>query len=320
MVGYQSVIRPPFVGKTVIEYLTGKFPYHSLEEWTFLVEEGRITVSGNLASMHKPLLDGEVIEYNPIPGRIKEPEVDTNYSILKETEDFLFVEKPGNLPMHPAGRYRTKTLLSFLETKYPKIIPVHRLDRETSGIVIFAKSEASRKWLQKKFETRVVYKEYFAIVLGKFTKEQKLDGYIGRDIHSVIRKKMIFSPVEFPDSKSCATHFVPILYNEDKKISLVLVKPITGRIHQIRASLLYLGFPIIGDKMYGLRESIFLDFVNFGMTDSLKEELGFERQLLHAYSIRYLDDRVIENQMVHIHSKSFDEMDLYFPNWKNYVP
>ncbi|MBL0954242.1 MAG: RluA family pseudouridine synthase [Leptospira sp.] len=318
MTSYQSVIRPPYVGKTVISYLAQKFPYHSIEEWEFLIAENRIKVQGDIVTASKQLLNGDVLEYQPIPGRILEPEVDENYSILKETDEFLFVEKPGNLPMHPAGRYRTKTLLSFLETKYPKIIPVHRLDRETSGIVIFAKSEESRMWLQKKFENREVYKEYFAIVSGNLLTEQKLDGYIGKDIHSAIRKKMIYSPDEFSGSKTSQTHFFPILYNKDKDMSLVLVRPITGRIHQIRASLLYLGYPILGDKMYGKRETIFLDFVNFGMTEALKEELVFERQMLHAYSIRFVDERT--NQVIHVHSNPIAEMDIYFPDWKNYVP
>ncbi|TGM00259.1 RluA family pseudouridine synthase [Leptospira jelokensis] len=318
MTSYQSVIRPPYAGKTVIDFLKEKFPYHSAAEWEFLVKEGRIRVNGNLVSSEKQLFDGNVLEYEPIPGRIKEPEVNVSYSVLKETDEFLFVEKPGNLPMHPAGRYRTQTLLSFLEKEYPKIIPVHRLDRETSGIVIFAKTEESRKWLQKKFETRQVFKEYFALVHGKFSKEIQLDGFIGKDIHSEIRKKMVFSPNQFSEAKSCQTQFLPLSYHELENISLVLVRPITGRIHQIRASLLFLGFPILGDKMYGKRETIFLDFVNYGMTDSLQKELGFERQLLHAYSIRYLDERT--NQTVMVKTKGFPEMELYFPNWKNYVP
>lgn len=318
MTSYQSVIRPPYAGKTVISYLTQKFPYHSLEEWEFLIAENRIKVQGEFVKSNRQLLDGDLLEYEPIPGRIREPEVDENYSILKETNEFLFVEKPGNLPMHPAGRYRTKTLLSFLETKYPKIIPVHRLDRETSGIVIFSKSEESRMWLQKKFENREVYKEYFAIVSGNFKTEQMLNGYIGKDIHSAIRKKMLYSPDEFLGSKTCQTHFFPIIYNKDKDMSLVLVRPITGRIHQIRASLLYLGYPILGDKMYGKRETTFLDFVDFGMTEALKEELVFERQMLHAYSIRFADERT--NQIVHVHSNPMKEMDFYFPDWKNYVP
>ncbi|XDD47734.1 RluA family pseudouridine synthase [Leptospira sp. WS39.C2] len=318
MTTYQSFIRPPYVGKTVINYLVQKFPYHSLEEWEFLISEKRIKVQGEVVYAEKELALGDILEYEPIPGRITEPEVDGNYTILKETEGFLFVDKPGNLPMHPAGRYRTKTLLSFLEKQYPKIIPVHRLDRETSGIVIFAKSEVSRKWLQKKFEAREVFKEYFAIVLGRIDKEQRLDGFIGKDIHSKIRKKMVYSPTVFPNSKSCSTLIIPISYNTKKDMSLVLVRPVTGRIHQIRASLLYLGFPIVGDKMYGKRETIFLDFVNYGMTESLKEELGFDRQMLHAYSISYMDDR--ENQVIKVSSLPLKEMEDYFPDWKNYVP
>lgn len=318
MTAYKSLIRYPYTGKTVIEFLSTKFPYHNSEEWTFLLEAGRVKVQNLVANSDLVLQEGDTLTYEPIPGRIEEPEVDTNYTILKETEDFLFVDKPGNLPMHPAGRYRTKTLLNLLEKTYPIAIPVHRLDRETSGIVIFAKTEEGRTWLQKKFESRVVKKEYLAVVRGFFEKEVTLEGFIGRDLDSAIRKKMKFSPNEFLETKSVSTYFIPLKFNESQNVSLVLVRPITGRIHQIRASLLYLGFPILGDKLYGPRETMFLDFVQSGLTDSLLAELGFERQLLHAHSISYLDDRACEE--VFIKSNPLREIESFFPNYKDYVP
>ncbi|EOQ96933.1 pseudouridine synthase, RluA family [Leptospira wolbachii serovar Codice str. CDC] len=318
MTVYKSLIRYPYTGKTVFEFLTTKFPYHDPGEWAFLLGESRVKVQDKVALPHLVLQEGDILIYEPIPGRIEEPEVDTNYTILKETEDFLFVDKPGNLPMHPAGRYRTRTLLNLLEKIYPVVIPVHRLDRETSGIVIFAKTEEGRTWLQKKFESRVVKKEYLAVVRGYLQKEVSLEGFIGRDLDSAIRKKMKFSPSEFVDSKSVSTRFIPLNYNESQNISLVLVRPITGRIHQIRASLLYLGFPILGDKLYGPRETMFLDFVQSGLTDSLLVELGFDRQLLHAHSIGYMDERIGKDIL--IRSNPLAEIESFFPNYKDYVP
>ncbi|MCT8332902.1 RluA family pseudouridine synthase [Leptospira sp. 85282-16] len=318
MSSYKSVIRYPYTGKTVLTFLTTKFPYHTQEEWQFLLEAKRVKVQDQMATADLVLREGDTLTYEPIPGRIQEPEVDTNYVILKETEDFLFVDKPGNLPMHPAGRYRTRTLLNLLEKTYPTVIPVHRLDRETSGIVIFAKSEESRTWLQKKFELREVQKEYLAVVRGFFEKETKLDGFIGKDLESAIRKKMKFSLEEFLDSKSVSTNFIPLRYNNSQNISLVLVRPVTGRIHQIRVSLLYLGYPILGDKLYGPRETMFLDFVKSGLTKDLLAELGAERQLLHAHSISYMDERV-PSQII-VKSNPLPEIESLFPNHKHYVP
>ncbi|TGL90872.1 RluA family pseudouridine synthase [Leptospira congkakensis] len=318
MSSYQSLIRYPYTGKTVFEFLTTKFPYHSPEEWKFLITENRVKVQGVVATAELILSEGDTVLYEPIPGRIEEPDVDTNYTILKETEEFLFVDKPGNLPMHPAGRYRTRTLLNLLELEYPKVIPVHRLDRETSGVVIFAKTEEGRTWLQKKFESREVKKEYLAVVRGKFEREVLLEGYIGKDLDSAIRKKMKFSPDEFSDSKSVSTNLIPLDYNVSENLSLVLVRPITGRIHQIRVSLLYLGYPILGDKLYGPRETMFLDFVQSGLSESLLEELGCERQLLHAHSISYVDERVMEHVLVQ--SNPLKEILSFFPNHKDYVP
>ncbi|PJZ45991.1 RluA family pseudouridine synthase [Leptospira brenneri] len=318
MSAYHSLIRYPFTGKTVFEFLTTKFPYHSPPEWIFLLEENRVKVQGKIAKADLVLSEGDTVTYEPIPGRIQEPEVDTNYKILKETEEFLFIDKPANLPMHPAGRYRTRTLLNLLEMVYPTVIPVHRLDRETSGIVIFAKTEESRTWLQKKFESREVRKEYLAVVRGRFEKEVCLEGFIGKDLDSAIRKKMKFSPYDFSEAKSVSTNFLPLSYNDSQNISLVLVRPITGRIHQIRVSLLYLGFPILGDKLYGPRETMFLDFVQSGLSDVLLKELGFHRQLLHAHSISYLDER--GNSQVLVKSEVQNDILSFFPDYQDYVP
>lgn len=318
MSSYQSLIRYPYTGKTVLAFLTSKFPYHSQDEWQYLLEMGRIQVRGNVASAELVLQEGDSVVYEPIPGRIQEPEVDTGYTVLKETEEFLFIDKPGNLPMHPAGRYRTRTLLNLLEEIYPLVIPVHRLDRETSGIVIFAKSEESRTWLQKKFEKREVKKEYLAVVRGNFPKPIFLDGFLGKNLDSAIRKKMKFSLEEFSDSKFVSTELIPLKFSDSQNVSLVLVRPVTGRIHQIRVSLLYLGYPILGDKLYGPRETMFLDFVQSGLSPSLLEELGAERQILHAHSISYLDDRTGEK--IKVWSNPLKEIRTFFPNYEDYVP
>ncbi|MDF3820223.1 RluA family pseudouridine synthase [Leptospira sp. 96542] len=315
---YQSLVPKEYASFTILEYLSKKFSYHSAEDWEFLVMGDRLSVNGNIVSKDFVLKTGDSIVYRPILGRISEPTVDKEFEILKETEDFLFISKPGNLPVHPAGRYRTQTLLSFLEIKYQKLFPVHRLDRETSGVIIFAKNETARASLQKKFESREVEKKYLAIVRGKFTERISLSGFIGRDANSVIRKKQIFRMKEFENSKTSISKFYPLVWNQNLDLSLVGIRLETGRIHQIRANCLFLGHPILGDKMYGDRESIFLDFINQGESESLLNELGHFRQALHSYSISYFDDSIGET--ISVVCPLHHDLSIYFPDYKDYVP
>lgn len=312
MSSYESFINPDYNGFQTLEYLNQKFPYHSSDEWTELINQKRVRINQREATVNQILKKGDLLTYEPIVGRILEPKVNENYSILLETVDAVFVNKPPNLPVHPAGRYRTQTLLTFLEKIYPVVFPVHRIDRETSGILIFAKSEKSRQYFQRLFEERKIQKKYLAIVKGKLSDSIQLNGFIGKDVNSEIRKKQVFKLNEAPGFKTSITEFEPILFDEVNNLTLIMVKPTTGRIHQIRASLLYLKLPILGDKMYGERESAFLDFVKMGESAELDAELGHNRQALHAYSLSYMDENGNE---IFVKASLSDDLCHFFPEF-----
>jgi len=288
---YKSFVPESFDLHTLLKYLLKRFPYHSESEWSQRIEEKQIQVNGLVISNDSLVRKGDEVSYLPVDLTRGEPPVNTNYSILFENNDFLVVNKPPNIPVHPAGRYRTQTLLTFLEKErgVGSCFPVHRLDRETSGVMIFAKQKSYQLMLQSLFEQRLVSKEYQIFVYGNFPKQVDAIGFIGKDLKSEIRKKQKFSFEMIPSFKEAATVLELISYDLSKNISYLKIIPKTGRIHQIRATLYSLGYPVVGDKLYGIRESAFLDFAKGGEDEKLSCELGHHRQALHASELAFYD-------------------------------
>jgi RluA family pseudouridine synthase len=219
-----------------------------------------------------------------------EPDVDKKYSILYESENLLIVNKSGNIPVHPAGRYHDNTLLSIIleEKKYSQLNVVHRLDRETSGIQIFAKNRETATVIQKEFECRNISKQYIVYIHGTFPKSIHAKGFISNDKNSLIRKKKAFNYLKTVGSEDCDTIFH--LLKQLNGYSKILAFPITGRTHQIRATLRSLGYPVYGDKLYGPDENIFLKFIEDG--ESYQD---LKRQALHAFMIQIPSSKFYPN-------------------------
>ncbi|WP_167883625.1 RluA family pseudouridine synthase [Leptospira ognonensis] len=291
MKAYKSNVPDTFHSLSVLEYLLKRFPYHSEEEWTLRILQNQVLVNESKVPPRHILTKGDEVAYLPLDLSRGEPPINIEYTIVYENSDFLVVNKPPNIPVHPSGRYRTHTLLNLLENErgIGTCFPVHRLDRETSGVMIFAKKKSYQLMLQTLFEQRLVQKHYRIFVFGEFPQSVKAEGFIGPDKTSEIRKKQRYHTDQFENAKFCITEFNLISYHPAKLISYLEVKPATGRIHQIRATLLSLGYPVVGDKLYGIRETAFLDFVNHGETKSLSKELGHSRQALHATEISFFD-------------------------------
>ena len=129
------------------QYLANRFTYRSRTVWQRCIRSGEILLNGRKTASSRPVHSGEVIIFIPPEEDLIEPPVRTDYTILAETDDFLVVNKPGNLPVHPSGCYFNHTLQRLLSADLGKIVhPVNRLDRETSGVVLFA-AEKRRNWL-----------------------------------------------------------------------------------------------------------------------------------------------------------------------------
>jgi 23S rRNA pseudouridine955/2504/2580 synthase/23S rRNA pseudouridine1911/1915/1917 synthase len=224
--------------------------------------------------------DDEVV-YAPAPA--EEPPIDPSYQIIHEDEDVLVINKSGNLSCHPSGKFFRNTLWFLLQDRGEQIRFVHRLDRETSGLVLIARSQETARRFGEAFERRRIEKEYLAIVEGEFPAQTHAKGFIAAALDSAIRKKRIWSDDDPGDSETAETFFERV--HSAGGLSLVRCRPVTGRLHQIRATLCALGFPVVGDKLYGVDESIFLRFIDDAMTADDRHRLRMPRQALHACRI-----------------------------------
>lgn len=265
--------------ENLLDFLTHRFTYLNRESWKQEILAGNILVNQSKTLDLMPLKEGDIVSYTP--SFFFEPEVDFNFNILFQSNDFLIVNKTGNLPVHPAGRYRKNTLLNRLEENFPDLsfYPAHRLDRETSGIQIFTLNPEKASIVQSLFEKQRVLKEYIVYVHGNIYSKFVAEGYLSKDLNSPIRKKRNFSTAG--TGETCKTTFEPI---ESKNgITKLLAFPETGRLHQIRATLQSLGFPIVGDKLYGTDENRFLELLK----GKEFKEFGIARQALHAKCISF---------------------------------
>ena len=273
-------------GQELASYLASRFTYRSCQEWIERITNGEITLNGKIVSPQYRLQLHDQIEYRPAD--ITEPAADLNYSIVYEDENYLVVNKPGNLCMHPAGPFFKHTLWHLLTTKYGKIHFVNRLDRETSGILLATKNSKAAAFLSK--AGNITCKEYEALVFGDFKEEITATGYLVSDKSSLILKKRKFvKDLSEEDVKveTATTILKPIKSNGN--FSLVNATPVTGRMHQIRITLYSLGFPMVGDKLYGPNEILFLKQRTNKISEEEQASLIMNRQALHSSKITYID-------------------------------
>lgn len=221
---------------------------------------------------------------------LPEPDVVLDYTVRHEDADLLVLDKPAGLPVHPSARYHRHTLTAVMRGRLGAghgWEMAHRLDRETSGVMVFGRRGGSGSVLKRSFQRREVAKEYLALVHGRLDEACTIEVPLGPAQGSEIRVKMGARALADGGVPAC-TVIEPLARGRfrDEPITLVRARPKTGRQHQIRVHLALHGHGIVGDKLYGLEESWFLDIVEHGrpMTE-LGDHLGLWRHALHAARI-----------------------------------
>lgn len=236
------------------------------------------------------LRDGaRVVVVIPPEARLPVPEVSgEGLEVLYEDEDALAVDKPPGLPVHPSGRHHADTLIQRVHARYEEshlargLAPrlCHRLDRETSGIVLVAKNPDAHRRLATQFEDREVEKEYLAIVTGVPEREQgSITLPIGPARASRVRLKMTVAA----DGLPCRTDWRLLRAYGD--CSLVACRIQTGRQHQIRVHLAAIGHPVVGDKLYGPDELLFCKHAEGELTEEDLRQLELPRHALHNHRL-----------------------------------
>jgi 23S rRNA pseudouridine1911/1915/1917 synthase len=210
------------------------------------------------------------------------------FEVIAEEEEFLVINKAAGLVCHPTKGDEYSSLISrarlYLGAKEEPHL-INRLDRETSGIVIVAKSSAMSAMLRKVWESRAVEKEYLAIVHGELRGVVTIEAPLGADEESAVSIKDRVRE----DGASAKTQAAGLkTFERDGKVfSLVKVALFTGRKHQIRIHLSHIGHPIVGDKLYGGDENLYLAFVKNELADEQRERLITANQCLHAAYVSF---------------------------------
>ena len=280
-------------GLRLDHYLAKRFTYHSLGKWRELISDGQILLNDKQCPESTILGKNDILTY--APRNLEEPPVDFNYSIVYEDEHLFVINKSGNLPCHPSGPFFKHTLWHHVSSRYGKIYLINRLDRETSGLLIATRNPETAGKFSKQLTQ--IEKEYRALVFGDFNKAIDADGYLIKDIVSIVRKKRHFVFADkLPDGAEKASAVKTLFEPVWSKNGFSLVKAIlkTGRLHQIRSSLFSLGFPLVGDKLYGPDDRVYLKIRDDKITDEDWSNLVMRRQALHSYRLSFIHPEDLE--------------------------
>lgn len=214
------------------------------------------------------------------PVRLIEP-AEFDSWITSDDEHIIVINKPGDVVCHPSKAGPWSSLVGAVR-EHCKVEASHlifRLDRETSGVVVFARTPRMASRLQKATQERRVRKSYLAILRGEMPGPLSVDQPLGDDPHSPVFVKSAV----VPDGQRAVTHYTPLSVGGGFTLARVVTE--TGRKHQIRAHAQWAGFPMIGDKIYGGDDRCFLHFLDHGWTPELEAKLLLPRQALHCESI-----------------------------------
>ena len=279
----------------LIDWMSNRFPSRTRSQWIMAIENGRVHLNHQQAHCDSRLNSGDLlVTYRE---EVPEPQVPLVFDVLRETEDWCIVDKPPGLPVHPGGVFYQHTLWYQAKKRWPDLILMNRIDRETSGCVIMAKTKKGNRYWHGLIRDNHLDKEYLCLVHGCPDLEPntwtEVSGYLTPDTRTSIQKKVLFlTPRESEnlpyDLRIPSTTLVRPL-SQHGSYTLVQCKLITGKTHQIRATMEALGTPLVGDKMYGTDPNLYVKWIRRELDQGDREALVLDRQALHSWSLSWTD-------------------------------
>lgn len=269
------------------QYLTLKIKRISRCKAKAIIDQGDFLLNDKMIKPSFRVRQGQKATLRRFPPDMKDDIKKFDVKVIYEDEDILIINKPAFLNIHPTANCLYRTLTYWLKVNYPKkkINPCHRLDKETSGIVVCAKTRPVESQIKKLFMNNQVNKTYIAKVKGLF--EKKLIKINKPLALQKSRGLVAIRMIEDREGKPSLTIAKGLNYDKEKDLTYVLLKPKTGRQHQIRAHLSLIGYPIVGDKLYGNTDEFFNDHYK----KSFMGKAFFTnqiRQKLHAFKISFM--------------------------------
>ncbi|MCS6971420.1 MAG: RluA family pseudouridine synthase [Leptospiraceae bacterium] len=282
-------VPPQASGKRLDSWLAERYPICSRQKWQKRIAAGEVLLNAQPTRPARRLQAGDQIAFTVLWR--EEPEVPQTLPVLYEDADYIAIDKPAGLPVHPSGIYRTQTVVNFLSLRGMVQTPhlLYRLDRETSGVLLVAKTRRAAVAFHRMPHKDLAEKDYYVAVEGEFPEFFDAKGWIYRLPQSRLRRQRFFcsDPTALP-AAACAVRDCHTLFRRvscHSGLSLLSARLVTGRMHQIRATLFSLGFPVVGDKLYGFDPQCYFRFADDTITEEDWRKLRLRRSALHCARI-----------------------------------
>ncbi|MBD3797099.1 MAG: RluA family pseudouridine synthase [Campylobacterales bacterium] len=276
------VIEKFFVEKKqrVFIYLIRELGY-TQKEAQRLIAKGRVAYKGEIVTKASQEVEGEIefIHFEPITRGLKPIYIE---------KEFVVFDKPSGVLIHPQNRYTEYSLIDELKYQFGKDANItHRIDQETSGLVLCATNKQSERDIKIMFQERDMKKTYIAMVHGEFKEELIVEAPLlrSKDPNSALIRMVVKVDEK---GKASKTSFKPLKYYPNLNMTLVECKPYTGRQHQIRVHLFHVKHPIVGDPVYGQKEEDLIRYLDRELSREERKILsGAPRLLLHADQLEF---------------------------------